>query len=587
MTLDSKVKEELRHRHPASFSYVTPVNNFTILVVDFMQFLKSTVPDYTRNNQSELVGHFVRMIFGLLDRAPIVVVCVDKASPIVKQMVCHGNRYEKRCKKCKAKTKELPSGKRAPRECFDPSCEKQCFENQILYSSEGPYLPEDNQTPLPFTSWSQFCSDSGNLRYELYPRMVNAILSATLPPGKKLFLNGFPIKLKDVQEWVPNSTFLQKGGYERRVIVDTWTYADLPLKVDAKTFGHTLCIEGSNKWVDESMFNMIAEADNTIFYMLSFFPEHSRHAVYINDGDAISIGLFLAHEYCLGKDEHNNPIYSHELYLMMPNKSKKKYLGGPPPPFEYISLTKLHNSIQNMPEFQEAGVQCPFVTVIFLIILSGTDFFRNFCDGIGIIREWSEDEEKRENQTYNIWETFYSKLDMYSHLVQYYRGENSVKTERRVVLDEKLFQLFEQECYINKYAKSVSKKRKKLEKEVSFEDIQIHCSKNLKDASRHPPPDNVMSRQCRQIDFNLNYWANALRGIELDPFEQDNNGNSYYGYKKSPVPHVVDIVASKQQPVDEIYKANFWKRKQKQMTSAVVNIGEKRKRAAMDIIKGN
>ena len=577
MTLDTKVKAELRYRHPNAFTFKRPKDGFTVLSVDFMQFLKSIIPDWVKT-QADLVTYFVRKIMGLFDYANVVIVCVDKKGPIglVKKLVC--KRHDRRCKPCQ-QMGPLPMDTSAPASLFSPKCEKQCFENQILHSSEGPHLPSDNETKLDF-GWSRFCSDSGNLRNELYPRMVNALLSIQLPAQKRLEINGFPIKLQEVQEWSPDSTLVRWGAYERRVIVTTWTYADLPLKQDDNIFGHTLCIEGNNKWVDNDKFNMIVEADNTIFYMLQFYPDHYRHAVYINDGDAISIGLFLAHEYAMGPNKDGNPVYTHELWLMMPNKAKKLN----PPPFEYISLTELHHSIQNMPEFQKAGVQCPIATVVFLIILSGTDFFQGFCNGIGLITDWNTDEDKRAKQTYNIWDTFYSKLDMFSHLVQYYRGTRDVKVERRIVLDEKLFLLFEQHCYINKYGNTVSKKKRKVQdKDVSFDEIRVHCGKNLKDAARHPPSDEIMLRQCRQIAFQANYWLNEPRGVHLDPFEEY-NGLPYFGYKREPSPHIVHIVATKQKPVDETYKRHFWKRKQKQQP--VVNITEKRKALAMDIIKG-
>lgn len=92
-----------------------------------------------------------------------------------------------------------------------------------------------------------------------------------------------------------------------------------------------------------------------------------------------------------------------------------------------------------------------------------------------------------------------------------------------------------------------------------------------------------MLRMCRQIDWNLNYILNGWRNIYIDPFEEY-EGKPYYGYKKDPKITIVDVVATKQKPVDEVYKKHFWKRKQKQEFD--IDISEKRKKTALDKIKG-
>jgi hypothetical protein len=57
---------------------------------------------------------------------------------------------------------------------------------------------------------------------------------------------------------------------------------------------------------------------------------------------------------------------------------------------------------------------------------------------------------------------------------------------------------------------------------------------------------------------------------------------SYWGYTKD---HgIVNVVASKQKPLDEVHKRHMWKRTQKQLQ--VVNIPEARKKNAMDAVRG-
>lgn len=100
----------------------------------------------------------------------------------------------------------------------------------------------------------------------------------------------------------------------------------------------------------------------------------------------------------------------------------------------------------------------------------------------------------------------------------------------------------------------------------------------------HPPHEDIMDRQCGQIDWNINYWLNATRNIHIDPFEKDANGLPYYGYEKDK--GIVDVVARKQKTVDEVHKKHFWKRKQK-LQDDYKGIPEKRKRDALEILKGN
>jgi len=139
-----------------------------------------------------------------------------------------------------------------------------------------------------------------------------------------------------------------------------------------------------------------------------------------------------------------------------------------------------------------------------------------------------------------------------------------------------LFVRFEQMCYLEKFGEAAKKKQKK--EEATFQMVRVHCSKMKK----QPPSDNIMLRQCRQVSWNLEYILNASRNILIDAFEVYQE-KSYYGYDKDSM-QIVDIVASKQKPVDEICKKHFWKRKQKEQE---MHISEKRKRSAIEKIKGN
>lgn len=588
MGLETYIKQQLRYRYPGAFDYKGP-QEIPVLCVDFMQFVKGVIPDYIATEQ-QLVDYFFRKLIGLTDSSDHVVICFDKSSPDVKKIVCYKDRKEIRCAKCK-KLSPMPDGKTVyGDEFFDPNCEKKCSEKQVFHYEEGPHLPDGDGSHLKFKpdEWMRFASDSRNLRCELYPRVANKLLGHILKFGKTIYLNGMPFKNKHIREWQPNSSIgggESRGIREERIVLDNWSYDDLPLKQEDhyELFCQTIVIREHLKYIEPQMYNTIQEADNSTFWFLKFFPQFYRHMVYINDGDAISIGLFLAYEYYVAPETS-----THELWVCLPKKKDKHFRDiKNMPRFEYVNLKILCEKVQETQEFRTAGVQCPIATLVFLIILSGTDFFKDYCSNIVTIRQWDEDETKREKQTHGVWDTFYEKLSTYSHLVQFYKGESNVSVEKRIVIDRDLFRIFTKACYHNAYAKKARKKLKlKDEQDVDDTHIRVYCSKSMTNLQSHPPGEDIMDRQCAQIDWNINYWLNEQRGVHINPFDKDASGLPYYGYVKEPQLKLVHVVAKKQKPVDEVHKKHFWKRKQKQ-PDEYKGVPEKRKRDALDILKGN
>lgn len=584
MGLKTAIKKQLQYRYPSAFGYKGP-NDIPVLCVDFMQFVKGIVPDYIQT-EDQLIDFFVRKIIGLTDSSDHVVICFDKASPDVKRMVCYKDRKEIRCLKCK-KLSPMPEGRtvHGP-DYFHPDCDKQCESKQIFHYAEGPHLPHGGgRLKFKPDEWMRFASDSKNLRCELYPRIANRLLGHILKFGKTIYLNGIPFKNKKVTEWQFNSTAIgERGIREERVVLDYWSYDDMPLNQerDFDLFCQTIVIRENQKYIEPLMYNKIQEADNSIFWFLKFFPQCYRQMVFINDGDGISIGLFLALEYYIAPD-----TATHELWLCLPKKKDKHFKGAKMPKFEYVNLKTLCENVQETSEFRDAGIQSPIATLVFLIILSGTDFFKGYCSNIVTKRTWSDDDDEREDQTHGVWDTFYEKLSMYSHLVQFYKGESNVSIEKRIVIDRDLFRLFTKACYHNAYAKR-AKKKLKITGDVEDHHIKVYCSKSISNIQHHPPSDDIIDRQCAQIDWNINYWLNDQRGIFINPFEIDKHGFPYYGYEKTNEGElkIVDVVARKQKPVDEVIKRHFWKRKQKEPDNKYKGVPEKRKRDALDIVKG-
>ena len=549
MTLEGWVKKQLERRYPTCWTFDRP-KDAHVISVDFMQFVKGQIPEFIKT-QKQLIRYFVNKIFGFLDLANIVIINFDKASPIVKKIVCHGVRYDKRCKKCKSSDDK-----------FHLECEMGCINNQALKHEDGPHMKIDDDAQFTH-DWSRFSSDSRNLQYELYPRIANAILDLKIPPGKMLFFNGLPFLTKEVFEVDER---YQHGHFanNKRVIVIPWTESSMADK-SLYDFNRVYVFElGVLPRECPEMYNDIHEADNSIFFFSRFFENHYRHLHFINDGDAISIGLFRAIEDVLGPQS-----IKHEQWVCLPYRNKKeKAMMAKPPPFQYLNVTKLLQKIDETPEFLEAGVQSHVATIVFLIILSGTDFFSksDFCNGIG---------------GEVIWNTFYKHLETFSHLVQYYPNVKDPTVERRIVLDEDLFKIFVQTCFTEKYAEAC-KKKFRIDDDPDYKMIQLHCSK-FSEEKKRTPSDETILLWCRQITWNKNYWVNAFRNIYIDPFDTY-EGFSYFGYTQDL--KITKVLAKKQKPVDEVHKRHFWKRKQKLTTGPIEKLPEKKKFAVLQLLRG-
>lgn len=584
MGLPPWCREELRQRYAQAFGFECP--NYEMVCVDMMQYIKGSLPDWVTSLDDLKRYFFSRIDQHFKSKAPcrVVVLCFDKDSPEVKRLVVHTKRYEKRCPACKAHNIELPKGRKAGQECFSPDCQRNCFENQILWSKEGPYLSlTDNDAPLP--RWDLFSADSNNLRQELYPLFMNWVLEYIPLPGQMLFTHGLPCSSRVVMDYSADfhKGFHSSANVEKRTILIPWLRDNLPLDKDATNYDRVYMMKGvapcqqyprghiQQEEVPD-MYNTILEADNAVFFYSRFFPEFRVHMAHINDGDAISIGLLRTIEDYKG----NQPAQEQWLALRYASKKGRSLLmdaeGEGAPTVEYVNLTLLYQKIESTPMFIKNGVQSPTATMIFLLVIADSDFFQGeFCFGIGSgPTQWSDDEKKRNRQTMGVWDTFFSKIDMFSHLVQYYSPTKSLTEKRRIVIDEDLFAIFTEFCYSNKY-----------EKLAKNDSVRVYCSK-LKDKRKHFPGDGKMRRWARQVGWNLNYWANAFRDIYIDPFEEYLDA-PYWGYHRE---HgIVDVVSSKQHKLDETHKRHMWRRMQKE--KEVAPIATKKKKLAMEAIRGN
>jgi hypothetical protein len=574
MTLDTVVKKWLIARYGAAYSTVAP-GDIHVSAMCFMQFVKGALPPNIIT-VDDLTTYLLRKMFAEFSRkngCMVVIVCFDIDTVPVKSIVEYGKRKEYRCKLCK-KTNG-----------FSPDCGrkgKKCKDLQPLRYEDGPHLPVSSNERLPVAGneWMRFAGDSRNLRHELYPRLMNALLSdPRFVPGlnQTLIVSGLPCQSEVVSEdhikWQFGYTPTTEA--ERRIL-KPWGIDSLPDNIiggDPDKFKRVYRFQNVNgvmyRHEVPEMKHSIPEADSAIFYFTKFYPNANFQYI-INDGDALSIGLLRVIE------DFTNGKCAKKRYVALPRR-RELNPGEHAWTHEYFDMVQLKCAIEEDPVYTAAGVSNPIATVVFLIILSGTDFFKGYCPHIGYKTEFSEDPDKREKQTDGIWDTFHARLPLFKHLVQWniYDMIPDPNIQRRIVLDEELFVIFTQYCYIHRYGKKMAN--------PDVETVRAHCS-NFKQKERQMPPDSTIRLWGRGADWNLNYWANSFRNIEIDPFKQV-NGQSYYGYDKETM-SITASVAPKQLEVDEVYARNFHKAATARIREKTAAIPVARKLKAIDVVRG-
>lgn len=551
-----------------------PPGRVGLVSIDMMQYLKAPLPDDVVTTQ-DLLNYLVRQItvhFENRSGATVVVANFDLGSPYPKKLVAHKQRYaDKRCVKCKSH----------PDLRFDPACsepEKCVNKDPLPYKDNHRWLHADLTQELPVRGkhWIRFAGDSRNLRAELYPLLMNELL-LTYPrcPNQMIIVNGLPARTTLISP----EDHMYENGYspkkdDTRVRVIKWLPHELPVPLVDALFRVVFMI----KWMPPTparptgwvlmtecpeMQNDILEADNSVYFFARFFPDLDQMIV-INDGDALPIGLLRMAEEFRGENRRPPTTWLRLPYRDL-TEQRELFPNGNVPPFQYINLTQMYAELSGFKPFLMRDVQNPVATMVFLTILAGTDFFQNFCPGIGFKTSWHADEAKRKKQKNGVWDTFFEDLEAYSHMVQWYSNSmiRDPTAKRRIVVDRDLFRVFTYKCYANKYMKGQGR--------VSVSDLRVRCSKFKRETRRLPTRDTI-DVWAQNATWVANYWVNACRDIYIDPLERVED-QSYWGYETE---GIAASVHPKQKPVDEVFKRHFYRRRQK--APAVVQVSPAKKR---------
>lgn len=313
--------------------------------------------------------------------------------------------------------------------------------------------------------------------------------------------------------------------------------------------------------------NNVGEADLAMMFFDRFYPEFDQ-VIDINDGDILPIGLLYADERLQANTWRNRQLIQLPIREGNKKKKKKKDPSGEPeavivdapqllakdkPKYTYCDLNVLYSRVCDDPLFGNHGVQNHVLTLVLMIVLSGTDFFKDSFGGIGIQN--------------TVWRTLTGKLGVLHHLIQ--STKNIIPDPyalRDIVLDETAWRRLAYWVYVEKHGKTVRRKNKG---ELSMKLLKVHLNKRKRETERFPDR-NLVRRWGRQVLWNIRYWKNGVRyqtdkagkAINFpDPFLKV-NGESFYGYELDHSTNSLRYsvrVSTRTPPVDEVYSQHFLK----------------------------
>lgn len=547
MGLTSEEREFLRVAFKAAFSHTLELDHGeappTVGIVDFMKYVK-VLGDKHVSSKDDIIEYFVLrvrdLLLGVNSTLRELIVMVDMKPPTVKRLVVHKKRYG----------------------------------NMDRYTSPGDrskrYLNQIHQS-----EWMRFAGNYHLLQRELYPELFNAFMSCRYfspMPGQRLVLSGFPGRTVPVRGaphkfevllWQPDELPITKRMEREDPALYHRTYS-LRCYAPGPEFPQGAVLR--EEW--NAARNNIVESDLRMFWFDHFYQR--EHIIfYLNDGDIFSIGALYAFE---RRVAINAQLVTHKKYLFrnrhtacLPFTKKSKAEEGETPSAqsslaeqlesstyreEYVNLDMLYAQMREYPPLVEAGVHNPVLSMVFLIILCGSDFCDKFLHGMG-------------SQAV-IWKVFMQNASVFSHMVMLGEGfPGDTRTPRTIVVDEDAFKLFVRYCFLQKYEPH----RKKLKVErLSYQqlDERTHFAADMKtpqtESRLHLPDSNTIRCWCRRVEWNLVYWKNGPLGHVPDPFELW-NGLPYYSYRRnsSGKAERIDLVSPKPKPVDRVYEQHLYK----------------------------
>ena len=549
MGLPTFARGYLKQKYAKAFSFER-IGTPQVIIYDLMKDVKYLPKDVVTLHDflKYLTGKIQAQLFA--DGVEACVVLVDRKPLAVKKAITHAKRYKKK---------------------------------NLLDANEGPYLPANvhEKIDLKGRPWIDFAGNYLLLQRELYPRLFNAFVSGeyiTPRPGQRLFLHGFPGFCEYVYINSKYAHTLRTDSQGRREVLHVWR-PDMELPItpkmeeeDPELYNRVFLVENvpicmefpeglMRREEQPQMRNDISEADAGMFFYDHWFQDKSIMFV-CNDGDVFSYGLLYALERVTAQN-----VFRNIHYACLPYKLEKEdndiFPNGKKPDDEYIDFNMFYIQVKEDYSMRLAGVQNHIATLVFLLILAESDYFKDYAKGLG-----------KENI---IWSVFRFNMSMFSHMVQLSKGyDGDTRTPRQFVIDEDCFRLFIHYCYVEKYGARI---RNHLQKEeITYKDLENFTQTQLKNAQKDEefklPSRNKIRLWARQIDYNLHLYKNAHIGGSFAPnpflLYED---KPFYPYSKTQ--GVLKYVNPKRPAVDEVYEQHFIKNKKAKMID--VSMANKKK----------
>lgn len=537
----------------------------TVAIVDFMMYVKFVAPNVQTKDQclEYFVSKIRRILLSPTSTIKVCIVMVDGKKLPVKKMVTDPNRYK----------------------------------SNNTYPSDAKVWPRRGCDLIP-AEWMRFAANSKLMRRELYPELFNRFMNFQLAPGQTLILSGFPGRSRYVDATSGAATSVhgweQHTDTRHRVLqVQQWAAHELPIskaaeRADPELYHRVYMVQHfvpcaaypaghvvHSEWVDAK--NDISEADVRMFYFDHYFP--NDHIIFhLNDGDVFSIGaLYAGERLSHNRTQAGKYVFRNWHTVCMPYKIKKKkpkkdaekkegddafdddveqvgdeesvddkfdeqgniILTNHKRREEYVDMNALYCLIQAYEPFKRAKVDNHVATLVFLVIMAGSDFVPKLLHGMGAQNI--------------IWDVFFRNAEALTHMVQLQQHLTpDGRSKRTIVLDEDAFILFIYWCYLRKYDTALKNQT------ATFAQLQS-ITREKSDVRFHMPKKNTLRLWSRAVLWNLLYWKNGPAGHVPDCFETW-FGVPYFPYWRNPQTHKmqrVDMVAWRPKPVDAVFAQNM------------------------------
>lgn len=406
---------------------------------------------------------------------------------------------------------------------------------------------DDNVIPNG-NDWPNFANDR-NLKQELLYYVTKRIVEEhelgaftfIPPPNKMLFVCGGTL-----QKPPPRKERLE-GKFPKFVPEPKVYYVGHEPEGDPDTIKLSQKykrVKGCHNVFPESQVSNLLEGEIMAVYFSKFYYQTSV-IIISGDGDLIPILLLSSKD----RIDPRTGEFRNRLYLRLVKKGGSKGANGERELYEDLDINLLYQLICDDPLFLKTGTRDPIISIMAACCLIQCDFIKGYCDGIGV-----DTNKGKGIPTPIILKTFLDNLFKYKDMVLIPLADSQRGKIDQVIpvfVNENLFILFTEQCYVTKYLEKAQKKHgTKPGKELDTVKYYLNGLKSTKNKVMSHATARVFSRQLQWVLF---YWINGFRGQCHVPSPiAVSLGLPYYGWEQlSPYDCTTARQVSKRSEIDE------------------------------------